>query len=411
MSEERDIELGAALRTLPTPEHRPGFWEELEDRLAAEEPPDARGRRRARRDRRRPFPGPMLLAVAAAVAVLVGAVAVLLPDDRDGTRVVTNPTTTTTTAPPDYRPGPERSLGAGSVVGVSRDGTAALVVGPDAESGQQGCEGTGASALFAAPLDGAARQRAVPDAEVLTGRLLRNPADPGRVAVVSVCEEFLSGAYVAREEAGGVLTGVVPVTEGALDGLVPQFAWSADGSRLLAVVAEAWDVVKIDPSSGARVTVLPAADAFRAAELADGTLAVLTRDGRLRLGDEVLDIAGLDLVVSPDGRQLAIFGPDGLVLVAPGSTRRVVTDPVGGVSWSPDGGALAVTGQSPDVAGGRLSVVTLDGAVTEIAGAGVVGTAWFTPDGRGLAFTRVEPGEGDGEAAVAREQAVVVRFG
>lgn len=408
MNEERDIELGAALRTLSTPEHRPGFWQELEDRLAAEEPPDARGRRR---DRRRPFPGPMLLAVAAAVAVLVGAVAVLLPDDRKGTRVVTNPTTTTTTAPPDYRPGPEQSLGAGSVVGVSRDGTAALVVGPDVESDQQGCEGTGASALFAAPFDGGARRRVVPDAEVLTGQLLRNPADPGRVAVVSVCEEFLSGAYVAREEAGGVFTDVTPVIEGALDGLVPQFEWSADGTRLLAVVAATSDVVKVDPSTGTRVTVLPAADAFQAAELADGRLAVLTRDGRLRLGAEVLDIAGVDMVVSPDGRQLAVFGPDGLFLVAPGSTRRLVTGPVAGVSWSPDGRALAVTGQSLDVAGGQMSVVTVDGAVTEIAADGSFGPAWFTPDGRGLAFTRIEPGEGDGEAAVAREQAVVVRFG
>jgi hypothetical protein len=414
MNEERDVELGAALRTLPTPEHRPGFWEELEDRLASEAPPGAGGSRRYRRDRRdrrRPFPGPMLLAVAAAVAVVVGAVAVLLPDDREGTQVVTEPTTTTTTAAPDYRPGPEQSLGAGSVLGVTGDGTAALVVGPDAGSDQPGCEGTGASALFAAPFDGGARQRSVAGAEVLTGRLLRNPADPGRVAVVSVCEEFLSGAYVAREQPGGVFTDVTPVAEGALEGLVPQFKWSADGTRLLAVVSETWDVVKIDPSTGSRATVLPAADAFQAAELADGTLAVLTRDGRLRLGGEVLDIAGVDMVVSPDGQQLAIHGPDGLFLIAPGSTRRIVTDPVAGVSWSPDGRALAVTAQSSDLAVGRLSVVTVEGSVTEIAGDGIVGTAWFAPDGRALAFTRVEPGEGDGEADVAREQAVLVRFG
>lgn len=410
MSEERDVELGAALRTLPTPDHRPGFWEELEDRLASESPLGSGGRRRDRGNRRWPFPGPVLLAVAAAVAVLVGAVAVLLPDDREGTRVVTNPTTTTTTSPPDYRPGPEQSLGAGTVVGVSGDGTAALVVGPDPGSDERGCEGTGATALFAAPLDGGARRPSVADAGALTGQLLRSPADPARVAVVSVCEEFLSGAYVAREGSGGALTEVTPIPRRALDGLIAQFQWSADGARLLAVVTGSWDVVKVDPSTGARETVLPAADAFQAAELAGGTLAVLTRDGRLRLGDEVLDIAGVDLVVSPDGDQLAVHGPDGLFLVAPGSTRRLVTGPVAAVSWSPDGRALAVTGQSFDVAGGPLSIVTRDGAVTEIAAGGVLGAAWFAPDGRALAFTRIEPGEGDGEAAVAREQAVLVRF-
>lgn len=407
MSDERDVELGAALRALPTPEHRPGFWEELEERLASESPPGSGGRRRDRRDGRRPFPGPVLLAIAAAVAVLVGAVAVLLPDDREGTRVVTNPTTTTT-APPEYRPGPEQSLGAGTVVGVSGDGTAALVVGPDPSSDERGCEGTGATALFAAPLGGGARRRSVADAGALTGQLLRSRADPARVAVVSVCEEFLSGAYVAREGAGGVFAEVTPIPRSALDGLGSRFDWSADGARLLAVVSVSGDVVKVDPSTGARETVLPAADAFRAAELADGTLAVLTRDGRLRLGDEVLDVAGVDLVVSPDGGGLAVHGPDGLFLVAPGSTRRLVTGPVAAVSWSPDGRALAVTGQSSDVAGGPLSVVTRDGAVTEIAAGGVLGAAWFAPDGRALAFTRIDPGEGDGEAAVAREQAVLV---
>ena len=226
--------------------------------------------------------------------------------------------------------------------------------------------------------------------------------------MVSVCEEFLSAAYVAREGAGGVFTVVTPIPRSAIDGLIAQFEWSADGARLLAVVSGSWDVVKVDPSTGARETVLPAADAFRAAELADGTLAVLTRDGRLRLGDEVLDIAGVDLVVSQDGGGLAVHGPDGLFLVAPGSTRRLVTGPVAAVSWSPDGRALAVTGQSSDVAGGPLSIVTQDGAVTEVAAGGVLGAAWFAPDGRALAFTRIEPGEGDGEAAVAREQAVLV---
>ncbi|MGI8791685.1 MAG: hypothetical protein ACR2H3_00640 [Acidimicrobiales bacterium] len=37
MSDEHDDELGAALRDLNVPEHRPGFWERLERRLEADE--------------------------------------------------------------------------------------------------------------------------------------------------------------------------------------------------------------------------------------------------------------------------------------------------------------------------------------------------------------------------------------
>ncbi|MFP5375517.1 MAG: hypothetical protein ACLGIO_01880, partial [Acidimicrobiia bacterium] len=129
MNDDRDRDLGAALRALPTPEHRPGFWEELEERLAAEGPPG--GRRWSRRGRsahRRPHPGLAVVAVAAAVALVVASVVVVRPrDEREGTRVVTEPPTPSTTTPaPSYLPGPERALGEGLVAGVSADGSAAL---------------------------------------------------------------------------------------------------------------------------------------------------------------------------------------------------------------------------------------------------------------------------------------------
>ncbi len=38
MTAERDDALGAALRGLPVPDHAPGFWDELERRLAEDDP-------------------------------------------------------------------------------------------------------------------------------------------------------------------------------------------------------------------------------------------------------------------------------------------------------------------------------------------------------------------------------------
>lgn len=88
MTTDRDLELGAALRRLPTPDHAPGFWQELEQRLAEEVPLDELSvRRRARR-----FGSGIWLLSAAAVVVLVTA-AVAVMDRDDATRVSTPPAT------------------------------------------------------------------------------------------------------------------------------------------------------------------------------------------------------------------------------------------------------------------------------------------------------------------------------
>ncbi|HET9443254.1 MAG TPA: hypothetical protein VFO65_08015 [Acidimicrobiales bacterium] len=86
MTDERDEMLGAALRDLPVPDHAPGFWDDLEQRLAetAPEPVEL--------SRRRRLPGLAVLAAAACAAVALALVADRRGDDES--RVVTEPTTT-----------------------------------------------------------------------------------------------------------------------------------------------------------------------------------------------------------------------------------------------------------------------------------------------------------------------------
>ena len=410
MSDDRDLELGTALRALPTPEHRPGFWEDLDRELALQRPaPARRPARHLRSIRHRPFPG--LVALAAAVALVVVAAAVLGQDDERGdTRVATDPpTSTTTVTAAQYRPGPEQALGAGTVAGISSDGSAALVVAEDSDANSPGCEGTRATTLYAAPLDGEARQRAVPGRDPLSGTVVANPVDPARVAIVSVCEEFLSGLVVAREGPGGALSDLVTADRDLLAGLAGEFAWTRDGSALLGVVPDGGDVVRVDPGAGPRTTVLAGAGAVQVGELDDGSLAVLSGDQRLRLGDVVHTVPAVGITVSPDGSQVAAYG-DGVWLFAPGrAPRQLTTDSATAVTWAPDGRALAVTeGGYPD--GGALSIVSLDGALSVLTTSGAIGTAHFTPDGRALAFTRVGPSDGTAESGQIVERAVGVRF-
>jgi hypothetical protein len=86
MNTDWDLELGAALRDLPTPEHGPGFWDGLDESLALGTAPVALSGRPPRRFAPR---GVWLLSVAAAVAVVVAAVAVVRP--HEGTRLRVTP--------------------------------------------------------------------------------------------------------------------------------------------------------------------------------------------------------------------------------------------------------------------------------------------------------------------------------
>lgn len=92
--DERDTTIADALDQVAVPDHAPGFWAELDDRLAAEAPVVPL-RRLGRYGR-----APRLLAIAAAVVVLAAATAVLLAQD-DGPQTVrvtpADPSTSTTT--------------------------------------------------------------------------------------------------------------------------------------------------------------------------------------------------------------------------------------------------------------------------------------------------------------------------
>lgn len=180
--------------------------------------------------------------------------------------------------------------------------------------------------------------------------------------------------------------------------------------RLLGVVSGTWDVVRLDLAAGTRRTVLAGQDAFQVAELADGTLAVLTRDGRLHLGDVVHAVPAVGMAVSPDGRRVAAYG-DGAWLFVPGAApRELTTGSFSHATWAPDGRALVLTGQGSYPDGGALSIVIFDGGMLVVAPTGVVGPGHLTTDGRALAFTRLEPGPG-GDGGGVVERAVVVPLG
>lgn len=91
MSDERDPELGAAIRSLPTPEHGPAFWDQLIERVAQEPVPlDLRRRRMGLLPRQARWLG----AVAAVAAAVVAVASLTSPD---GTTKVNIP-------PPAERP-------------------------------------------------------------------------------------------------------------------------------------------------------------------------------------------------------------------------------------------------------------------------------------------------------------------
>ena len=83
--DDRDERLGAALRSLPVPDHAPGFWDDLADRLAGEDASPVVRLGDERRARRRLFVP--VGAAAAVVATLLGA-GLMLNDSRDPGRQV-----------------------------------------------------------------------------------------------------------------------------------------------------------------------------------------------------------------------------------------------------------------------------------------------------------------------------------
>lgn len=332
------------------------------------------------------------IVVLAVVLALIAGGVVALRAGTTGTVADTDPaptTASTTVRVPvltSYRPVEEVSLGSGRPIGVSADGTAAIVVDRDPESTAQGCWGVPAEFLFAVPLDGGTRRRIGPGEEPVSMgdeiRLLRSP-DGSRVATVSSCDDEGLRVFVASEGAGGVWTDFTPVDRELIKDLNSGLSWSRDGRDLLGVGGKG--AVRIDVRTGTRTTIGTVPQPNQIVEMADGTLAIGTLMGGVQLGSQVLGLHG-GISPSPDRRQVAVYR-EKVHLVAPGQTPRVLLDqPVQDVSWGPDGGALSYLTLTRFPTG-TISVVLTDGTVTEVAtGATTAGS--FTPDGRALVFPR-----------------------
>jgi hypothetical protein len=97
---------------------------------------------------------------------------------------------------------------------------------------------------------------------------------------------------------------------------------------------------------------------------------------------------------APDGVRIALETPNGIeILDRDTGTRTQVTSPgftLAGSAWHPDGGVLIVSGPAADGSGPHLYAIT-PGGVTRLLPShpGEARAAFFSPDGRKVAFTYV----------------------
>jgi hypothetical protein len=310
----------------------------------------------------------------------------------------TSATSSSTTAPPSGPPRPagdERDLGPGNVVALSPDGRTALVISENPDSKALGCEGMPDPFLFLAPLDGEKRSVATPGTEPVAGDVLPRPRHAGQAAVVDQCEGFLTAVYLADQAGDGRLSRVQTVPLPDEDQPAARLSWSIDGRYLLGVRPEAGEIVRIDPASGEIEVAhdhLPGV--LLAVELAGGEIALLQPE-RLLVGDRSIPVRAYGLSVAPNGRDLAVYGQDGLLLVVSDREPLVVEHgTVTDVAWSPNGRAVTYLSDL------NLRSATTTGQIGNLAddaaSAGV-----FTPDGQALVFTRTRPIEEGVELSVS----------
>ncbi len=330
------------------------------------------------------------------------------------TTALASTTTTTTTRPLDYqRPSAAREVGAGLLEGTSLDGSALYVSAVDPTLSPRGCEGQPEPVLFRLPLAGGARQAVGSPGEPVRGTLLRG-ADR-RIALVAGCEEFLSVVRVGTETPDGQLRDLRRLDLGQL-GSAAGLAWSGDGRSLVAISRSLdpggqGSVLRVDPTTGAATSLFTTTGPVtQVGELADGTV-VVAGAGRVTLRDAKGAVKetheGVGFTVAPDGRRLAVWGK-ALRLVTPGQPPTslatvTATDLLGPAAFSPDGRALVYA--TSVAAQGQIAVVTVaDAKVTTLPGTGRFVRAFFTGDGRAVAFSRLAARPAD-EATV-----FVVRF-
>ncbi|HET9603824.1 MAG TPA: hypothetical protein VFO96_06000 [Gemmatimonadales bacterium] len=159
---------------------------------------------------------------------------------------------------------------------------------------------------------------------------------------------------------------------GAVEVWVSSAEWSPDGQKI------AFTVIHYDWADDESHVALYLMDA-------DGSNAILRADGFS------------DPSWSPDGRWVAVTGPDGIYTVsaeADGTAPVLLAEGASDPAWSPDGTkvAFAEVVSDPELGvHGSLKVMHADGtAVTTIVndGAGVVGDPAWSPDGERLAFIK-----------------------
>ena len=342
--------------------------------------------------------------IGVVVLCLVGAPSCGGDDGSDTTAggSTTSSTATTTSAPPaSIELGANVDLGEGVVVGAHPSSPIAYVSAIDHETTEVGCEGGDVAILWAQPVDGGARIRAI-SGSPLTGTVLLGGAG-GRVALVDQCEGFLTTLAVARPAADGTLGDVVEIdtTEAQQDAqLMPSsIRWSADGTTFVGLVqrfAEGSDVVHVVRLAldGEVEDLGERPGVIAVAELGDGRLVTATATAVTVDNGEPTSVAVTSISISPDGTSIAVFGEDGVSVLEPGvPLASLATDASSVGSWSADGDALAHLRLVGDDA--AVWVTHVDGASAEVAAKGGFGAPLFTADDGAVLFNdAVDSGRG-----------------
>lgn len=337
--------------------------------------------------------------------------------DNGGSSTVTGPGTSvtpTTAVPVDYtKVAPPRTLGTGTVVGTSRDGSAIYVEEEDPSFPEPGCEGQPAPVLFRLPVAGGDRQLLATKAQPIRGEVARAAGD--KIAVVDGCEGFLSAIYVGTDTAEGRLGAITEVAlpDGS-DGSRPapsSLTWTADGNGLVGADnlasqqggSDGTPIVRLDPSTGkvSELFSVPGIETgvAQVAELADGTLAV-AGGGRVQIFDTggklVTKADGNGFALSPDRRTLAVFGSALSRLDVGGQGPQPLVPPKAGrqitsAEFSPDGRAVAYISSGDAGNDNQVELVVVDSRqVVPVVGPGPYGRVYFTGDGEALAMNRFQ---------------------
>ncbi|MGH9021926.1 MAG: hypothetical protein ACRDV9_02300 [Acidimicrobiia bacterium] len=301
------------------------------------------------------------------------------------------------------RPSRPAPIAGGVLVQASLDGSAVFAAQEDDRFGDPGCEGAPEPVLFRQPVDGGARQLLGDGKLALNGMLIRSSR--AEVALVQQCEGFFTGLLIGTETAEGRLEDMKALALELPGDSLPSpgsFAWSADGSRLLAAPEQEVaggalpGILEIDPGTGAvrRLFDLRGRNGITQVSQAKNGAYLVAAGGKVTFHDDkgVLKetYEGRGFSISPDGRDIAVFGRGLTVVPADGvSASTFIAVPEGQIAsarFSPDGRGIACVsaGSGSD---SHLWVITPeDQNVSIVAGPAQLGRAYFSGDGKKLLF-------------------------